>query len=122
MEAILTRFQAFEIKRPTLNPVDIIKTHLNHENLAPGIETNLFFPDDRIFESFKHFQNFVNRYGWVRRMVVDTLEIGVCLIFNILGKLLVHGGEDAGHIARLCCNIWTPFYYSNVRTGWQGNK
>lgn len=43
---------------------------------------------------------FINRHRWVRWVVVDALEITVCLIIYLLAKVLVCLGP---HLRKISC-------------------
>ena len=64
----------------------------------------LFHFDVGFLESFQHVQDLVDGHGGVGRLVEDLLEVGVGLILHLLGELLRHLWEDAGHVSAGSCN------------------
>ena len=54
----------------------------------------------RVLEALQHLDHLVGRDRRMRRMVVDALEVGVRLVFDLLRELLAHRRPHARDVAR----------------------
>ena len=55
----------------------------------------------RVFELLEHLEHLVYRDSRMRGVVVDALEVAVCLVLYLLRELLAHLREDDRHVTRL---------------------
>ena len=86
-----------------------LASHLQYgpqTRLARGMYTTFTYPlffYRWIFEFLQHLQHLVNTDSGIWWMIVNPLEVRICLIFHLFCKWLVHTWP---HLRYICCGSW----------------